>query len=215
MTLKTSGMVSFFGTTASFFSSVLGASGAEEHPISASRNAGAIHANAGWCTHRHTVCHAPARRAKAWHAGCGRTAPHGFLRRFRVVLQPVLERGIPRAGIPHPGADLAAPDRRRERDPRPVLRHRIPGRHARGARASRYRHRRFRPHDRVTRGRTCPPATSWSPRRDQFHLPRRIRCRGLHLRQPQPHPDPSSSCGRPSATWPRPSSRARRSPSTC
>src|ERR1039457_1129670 len=49
----------------------------------------------------------------------------GALRRFRVVLQSLLERGVPLARLPHPGAHLAAARGAQRAGPRRLLRHRL------------------------------------------------------------------------------------------
>src|SRR4051812_12653461 len=48
------------------------------------------------------------------------------LRRFRVVLRPLLERRIPRRRLPHPRTHLAPPSPRGRPHPRPLPRHRLP-----------------------------------------------------------------------------------------
>src|ERR1019366_10806288 len=64
----------------------------------------------------------------------------GSLRRFRLVLQSLLERGVPRARLPHPGAYLAAAGSAQRANPGRLLRHRPPRRIADRSRIPRRRH---------------------------------------------------------------------------
>src|SRR5580700_8447096 len=92
LSLKRSGAVSGLGAaTASFFGSIFLASSEDEHPISAS-SAGKIQR----IPHR--------LRIVIQYAMLKGAATHGALRRFCVVLQPLLERGVSQPGIPDSGA---------------------------------------------------------------------------------------------------------------
>src|SRR5450759_2190128 len=73
----------------------------------------------------------------------------GALRRFRLVLQSLLERGVPQPRLPHPGAHLAAAGSAQRADFGCLLRHRLPGRTAGRPRIPRHRHRRLREDDRA------------------------------------------------------------------
>src|ERR1017187_9051009 len=68
----------------------------------------------------------------------------GALRRIRLVLQSILERGVPRARLPHPGAYLAAAGSVQRADSGRLLRHRPSRRIADRPRIPRHRHRRLR-----------------------------------------------------------------------
>src|ERR1035438_4930986 len=73
----------------------------------------------------------------------------GALRRFRLVLQSLLERGVSWARLPHTGAHLAAAGGAEGAGFGCLLRHRLPGRTAGRPRIPRHRHRRLRGNDRA------------------------------------------------------------------
>src|SRR4051794_1271459 len=98
-TLNTSGAFSdFLGRAASFLGS------GDPHPISATEAATTAH---------------PHRVIMEEYA-----MP---VRRFRVVLRPLLERRVPRHRLPHSRPYLAAARARGRAHPRRLLRHRLPG----------------------------------------------------------------------------------------
>src|ERR1019366_5253992 len=65
----------------------------------------------------------------------------GALRRFRLVLQSILERGVPRARLPYPGAHLSTAGGAQRADSGRLLRHWPPRRIADRPRIPRHWHR--------------------------------------------------------------------------